>query len=141
LLAAAAPAKVTSTILAESQVQPILNEALARWQAAGVDVSALKNLTIRIMALSGNYLGMADGHTIYLDANAAGWGWFVDPTPHHDSEFTTPGNQGEQHRMDLLTVVMHEMGHTFGLEHEATGVMQEALAAGVRELPKGLQPV
>jgi uncharacterized delta-60 repeat protein len=137
LLAAAAPAKVTSTILTDSQVQPLLNEALARWQAAGVDVSALKNLTIRIMDLSGNYLGMADGHTIYLDSNAAGWGWFVDPTPADDSEFTTPGNQGEQGHMDLLSVMAHEMGHVLGLDHDdnAADVMGEALAPGVRRMP------
>ena len=29
------------------------------------------------------------------DDNAAGWGWFVDPTPRDDSEFTTPGDLGE----------------------------------------------
>ena len=61
-------------------------------------------------------------------------------TPWDDSEFTTPGNQGEQNRMDLLTVVMHEMGHVLGYEHEASGIMQDTLAAGVRELPNGLQP-
>ena len=66
---------------------------------------------------------------------AAGWGWFVDPTPGDDSEFTTPGNLGEQNRMDLLSVVMHEMGHVLGFEHSETGVMSETLAAGVRAMP------
>ena len=74
-------------------------------------------------------------HTLWLDDNAAGWGWFVDPTPWNDSEFTTPGNQGEQNRMDLLTVLMHEMGHLLGLDHDGDGVMQEALAAGTRLTP------
>ena len=35
------------------------------------------------------------GHTIFLDTNATGWGWFLDPTPGDDREFATPGNQGE----------------------------------------------
>jgi hypothetical protein len=30
------------------------------------------------------------------------------------AEFTTPGNQGGQHRMDLLTVLEHEIGHLIG---------------------------
>jgi hypothetical protein len=32
---------------------------------------------------------------------AAGRSWFVDKTPRSDSEFTNPGNQGEQKRMGL----------------------------------------
>src|SRR5262249_23479689 len=70
--------------------------------------------------------------------NAAGWGWFVDRTPRDDSEFTTPGDQGEQNHMDLLTVLMHEMGHVLGLDHDADGVMQETLTAGTRRDPEPL---
>jgi hypothetical protein len=67
---------------------------------------------------------------IWLDANAAGWGWFVDATPGDNSEFTTPGDQGEKRRMDLLTVLAHEIGHLLGYDHAEDGVMQEACPPG-----------
>jgi hypothetical protein len=71
----------------------------------------------------------------WLDDPAAGWGWFIDPTPRDDSEFTTPGDLGEQNRMDLLTVLLHEIGHLLGQEHQADGLMAETLTAGTRLLP------
>jgi hypothetical protein len=77
-------------------------------------------------------LGRAEDGVIWVDDNAAGWGWFVDRTPRSDAEFTRRGNQGEQNRMDLLTVLTHEVGHLLGQDHAATGVMQETLAAGTR---------
>jgi hypothetical protein len=83
----------------------------------------------------GTTLGLASGHTIWLDDNAAGWGWFIDPTPRNDVEFTTPGNQGEQRHMDLLTVLEHELGHLLGYDHEAAGVMADTLQAGMRRAP------
>jgi hypothetical protein len=82
-----------------SQAQPLLAEALARWQAAGIDTSALHGIDVRVADLGGLTLGKAAGNVIRLDDNAAGW--FVDRTPHDDSEFTTPGGQGEPGRMDL----------------------------------------
>jgi hypothetical protein len=136
LTAAAIGTGATQT-LRSSQVEPLLAEALARWQAAGVDTTALGNVQVQIVNLGGTTLGMASGNTITLDDNAAGWGWFVDPTPANDSEFTTPGNQGEQGRMDLLTVLEHELGHLLGFDHQKTGVMEDTLATGTRETPTG----
>jgi hypothetical protein len=36
--------------------------------------------------------GLASGYTIWLGANAAGWGRFLDPAPRDGAELTTPGN-------------------------------------------------
>jgi hypothetical protein len=98
LLAASLPQPASSVSLTSAEAQPLLAEAEARWQAAGLDTSILGASDIRIADLGGTTLGLATGHFIWLDDNAAGWGWFIDPTPSDDSEFTTPGNQREQHR-------------------------------------------
>jgi sugar lactone lactonase YvrE len=132
LEAASSPVKARMQKLRAAQVQPLLNEALARWQSAGVNTFALGAIDIRIADLGGTTLGRASGNTIWLDDNAAGWGWFVDRTPQNDSEFTKRGNQGEQKRMDLLTVVTHELGHLLGHEHEEGGVMRQTLDVGTR---------
>ena len=132
LLAVALAADPIATTLQELQLQPLVSEATRRWKATGADVSALAGIDIRIADLGGTTLGLASGNTIWLDDNAAGWGWFVDSTPGNSSEFSRAGNQGERNRMDLLTVVMHEMGHLLGQEHDDEGVMAETLATGVR---------
>jgi hypothetical protein len=77
-------------------------------------------------------LGVTIGNYVIIDSDAAGFGWFVDPTPGDDSEFTAPGDQGEVGRMDLLTVLAHEFGHVLGFEHADDGVMIEALGPGTR---------
>lgn len=54
---------------------------------------------------------------VWIDLDAAGHGWVTDPSG--------PG-------MDLLTVVVHELGHVAGLEHDDEGVMQPVLSPGTR---------
>jgi hypothetical protein len=86
--------------------------------------------------------------TIFLDANAKGWGWFIDATPGQDNEFPVQAAKTEElatsgpaaSRMDLLTVIMHEMGHLLGhedLDSQASpyDLMSAELPVGVRRLP------
>jgi hypothetical protein len=71
---------------------------------------------------------------VRLDATAAGFGWFVDPTPANDSEFASGKPPAG---MDLLTVVMHELGHEVGLldldpATHPGDLMAQTLPPGVR---------
>jgi hypothetical protein len=97
--------------LTSQQVDSPRPEPMHRWQAAGVDVS----------------------HTTWLDTNAAGLGWFFDRTTWEDPKFTTPGNQVEQNRIDLLTGFEDEVGY----EHQAGGLMAESQTAGTGLTPGG----
>jgi hypothetical protein len=135
-----------SASLTDSQLQPIIREAIARWTSAGLDAAAIRRLTqvqFVISDLPGSYLGETEGNRVYIDVNAAGNGWFVDPTPALDEEFAASGSQQQlvavdpraANRIDLLTVVEHELGHVAGLSdiYAATDdIMNGVLGAGVR---------
>ncbi len=67
--------------------------------------------------------GRPIGGTIEVDPTANGMGWFIDPTPLDNSEFSqtlnttafraTPDSAAYGH-YDLLTALLHEMGHLEG---------------------------
>jgi len=136
--------------LTEVALAPIVDAAIERWTqilgAGDTRLAALDSLVVNIADLGGDALGDTLGSTITLDVDAAGHGWFVDLTPLDDSEFAVsaeastltalPGS-GAVARMDLVTVLMHEMGHVMGFEHTDAGEhaeMDAHLELGVRLL-------
>ncbi|HVK14484.1 MAG TPA: proprotein convertase P-domain-containing protein [Gemmataceae bacterium] len=136
LLAAGSPgAGAAPAPLTEARLQPIVAEAVRRWSRSGLTAAErqlLRTVTVQVGDLDGATLGQATGTTITIDGHAAGWGWFADPTPRSDAEFRRKGDQGELGRMDLLTAVVHELGHVLGRDH-GDGAMAETLATGTRE--------
>jgi len=65
---------------------------------------------VTIADLPGSQLGLATADSITLDVNAAGYGWYAAAAPQTDDDGAV--------RMDLLTAVLHELGHVAGLADE-----------------------
>jgi RHS repeat-associated protein len=140
------PAGTTET-LTQNVLAPIVAEAIARWQAACLpaqDLSRLAGLNVQIVDLPGPCLGVALPDGILIDKDAAGYGWFVDLTPNDDDEFTylaanalaARSNTAADGRADLLTTVMHEMGHVLGYADDTLGDLMDALLpCSVRRTP------
>jgi hypothetical protein len=119
--------------LTQPQLAAAEAAAVREWAAAGLpaaDLARMKTVTADITTLGGDHLGAAElnGTEIALDATADGWGWSVDPTA-----------KPMAGRMDLVTVVAHELGHVVGLDSRFAGdpndLMYAYLSPGERRLP------
>jgi len=136
--------------LTVAALEPVLVEAMARWRPvlSPVQFSMFSGLSLQVADLPGLTIAQVAGSEIVVDANGAGHGWFLDMSPGDDLEFRTTREVGmlvaktgsdASGRLDLLTAVMHELGHVLGLNHtEDEGLMQESLTEGVRYLPPRL---
>jgi CSLREA domain-containing protein len=134
--------------LSPDELQSAVAGALARLSAAGVDAGLLGSLgsaNFDVGDLPPGVLGETDvaTHQVIISADAAGHGWFVDPTPGQDEAFA-PGGPGSPlvalpgspaaGREDLLTTILHEMGHLAGSPDGTSGLMAGALGLGTRDL-------
>lgn len=84
--------------------------------------------------------------TVPPPTTTAAYGWFVDLTPNDHAEFfhvaigeLKATTDAARDRMALLTIVLHEMGHAIGRDHDhdpsGSDLMDAELPAGVRRLP------
>jgi Calx-beta domain/Matrixin len=156
---------VPSTIVWTNRLKPsdkftraeraVVDQAIATWEKLIVDFNHFPptspvedelSITIRGgsrsgLNLGGTHLGITTGDSIRIDADAGGFGWFVDRTPKNRSEFTktvTPNHfSGGPGREDLLSVVLHEIGHALGMGHVANNndLMNPTTLSGHRYLP------
>jgi hypothetical protein len=143
------PAAAAGPALGAGRLRDVVAAALARLGAAGVDPALVQSLAAaryEVAPLPAGVLGLARarGQEVLVSPDAAGYGWFVDATPLVDEAFAAgapgtplaarPGGPAAG-REDLLSVVLHEMGHLAGLPDRdggGDGLMAEFLAPGVR---------
>jgi VCBS repeat-containing protein len=117
------------THLTQAELDSVVAAAIGQWALAGASaaqLAALHATTFSVADLSGVTIGEETSGHITIDIDAAGHGWFIDPTPSDNSEFThaanaagtdlytDPSNAAAGH-LDLLTTVTHELGHVIGL--------------------------
>jgi hypothetical protein len=124
-----------STSLTAESLAPIVSTAIAQWQTqnlTALQAWRLNNVEFRIAELasaSPHYLDLAGSRLVLIDDNAAGYGWSLD---------VTRGPAAGQ--VDLLSAVMHELGHVLGYDHsdDVHNVMFSTLAPTLR--PNVLEP-
>lgn len=146
--ASSVPAGTNEVVPLEmAEVQSVLDVAIGAWVSVGLDAhraASLGQVSISVVDLPGSLLGLAEGYSIQLDEDAAGYGWFVDPTPTDNEEFAQQtasqwlanGDGAAASRYDLLTTVIHELGHVLGFEDGTDAdVMNGVLELGMRRQP------
>ena len=147
-----------ASLLKQADLDSVVSTALARWETTGLSTeqaAILSKLHFEVTALSNLRLGEASGNDIRVSSNAGGNGWFIDASAQSDSLFAkgtsstrsyTDPTSAPAGRMDLLTAIMHEMGHALGLndsylQQDRDSLMYGYLTKGERRLPAKGQAV
>ena len=135
--------------LSGPELAQLLPAAIQLWEQRGLDEQSLQRLRetrVEVAGLPGPLLGATSQDVIRIDSTAAGFGWFIDATPDRNEEFTLHNSVyrapvgSDAGRMDLLTVLTHEMGHLLGFRDldsdlHADDIMSDTLSPGMRRLP------
>ncbi len=147
---AAAPVVNSDGRVSQAELDLLVAAAIDRWAAAGAtpeQIATMKAVKVTLADMMGVQIGGAAPGAIQIDQDGAGYGWFVDATPGDDSEFAGGGTRlkatagGEASgQVDLLTVLMHELGHQIGLDDsyltaEVQSLMHGYVNVGERRLP------
>jgi hypothetical protein len=150
------------TALDPAHIYLQLGQARQYWLDQGASLSRLNQARFAVADLPTGWAARTEGTTVTLDTSGAGWGWFVDASPQDNAEFVpldptaspgaaavgdwraAPGSAAEG-KLDLLTVLIHELGHVLGLpmpqsaDGSAPGqgahAMSQYLSPGQRRLP------
>ena len=106
--------------LTTEMLHAAIDAAIEKWSSAGLntDVSGrLRAIDVHSADLGGTLLGMASNTDVWIDDDAAGYGW-----------------SDEAAAVQLATVVEHEFGHVLGFEHsdDYPSIMSPILTPGVR---------
>jgi hypothetical protein len=122
-------------------------DRLAAAGASAAQLAILNSVSFQIVDFAGAQLGSASAGVVQIDINGAGWGYFVDDSPLDDSEFELLAAGGGRQaalgsaaygRIDLMSVVLHELGHILGHDHDSAdgddevGLMGATLETGIR---------
>jgi hypothetical protein len=152
VLGGAAEGETGAAVLTQETLRAAVGQAIGLWQSAGLDATSLARLastSVIISDLAGGDLGLATSDTIIVDQNAANFGWFFDASATADSAFVSRFSTHEFRvgvgspaagRIDLVTLIAHELGHIAGLDDldvsdYPNDLMTEYLAPGVRRVP------
>jgi len=135
--------------LTQDDVLSMVQDAIGYWQSTGIEGDAfgrLEGIEYQITDLPERSLAIMAGGRISLDINAADHGWFIDETPWESGEFPIASYEWELRadldspaagKIDLLTVLMHEMGHVLGCPDVPAGIDPTRLMTGI--LPPGIR--
>ncbi|HEX8480279.1 MAG TPA: Ig-like domain-containing protein, partial [Allosphingosinicella sp.] len=137
-------------VLTTAELDQLVEAAIQRWIDAGAtpeQVAAMRAVEFGIVDMAGIYVGSSTAGVINIDSDGAGYGWFVDSTPGEDGEFggsgtslTADAGGAAAGKLDLLTVIMHELGHQIGLADDYASahgddLMYGYMNVGERRLP------
>jgi len=145
-------AQTTPAALTQAELDSAVASALERWITTGLtseQIERLKSLSFEISSLPGLHLGEAGANVIRISSHAGGNGWFMDASTASDALFSTVSAETRRYteptsapagRIDLLTTVMHEMGHALGLSdsynlRDRNSIMYGHLTTGERRYP------